>query len=298
MKKHIKNFNTFLNENYKTSEKIEEGLFSWLKDKIMMGISKKIGGASKLDKLAMETSKKLETILDKKINLEKELSIKKEAFDNDTNNPQLKKAYELKQKAYDGQISALNKQEDALDKNFKIQAAKIVGKNNPRLSQYLDAVTANMDMQMSSYSLKKYEELDLESEEIAKKEEKMAASKAKKEAALQALKDADIDKKNQEEIDRDTAHLDLKVGSIYLYYSKKAKKDIKVKLVSLLKKPEEKVDSVNGKMVRVLSLLSNTEFRVEKTSLKPLTVNKVASETDTSQDTVVVDQRDRVITVN
>lgn len=297
MKRHIKNFNTFLNENYSKTEKIEEGLFGWLKDKIMMGISKKIGGASKLDKLALDTSKILETILDKKIQLEKELSLKKEAFDNDTSNVQLKKAYELKQKAYDGQTTALAKQEEALNKNFKIQASKIVGKDNPKLSQYLDAVNADMDIQMSSYALKKYEELDLESEEIAKKEEKIIASKATKDAALQALKDAIIDKNAEEEINKDTAHLDLKLNTTYLYYSTKAKKDIKVKIVSLLSKPEEKIESIKGKMVRVMSLLTNTEFRVEKTVLKPLTISKVDAESDTTKDTVVVDQRQKATVV-
>ncbi len=291
MKRHVKNFNAFLNENYTPIEKLDEGLFSWLKDKIMMGISKKIGGASKLDKLSADTIRLQENILDKKIQLEKDLSLKKEAFDNDTSNVQLKKAYELKQKAYDGQVAALIKQEEALNKNFSIQSIKIVGKENPMLSQYLDACKADMDLALSSYSLKKYEELDLESEEIAKKEEIIIAAKAKKAAVLQSLKDATASKKEEEDTDRDTAHLEFKLNATYLYYSQKAKKDIKVKLISLLIKPEEKIDSLKGKMVRVKSLISNAEFRVEKTKLKELTVNKADAITDVSKDTVVKDQR-------
>lgn len=279
-KRHIKNFKSFLNENYKISseeEKIEEGLFSRLKDSLIMAISKKIGGANKIDKQTAAYFEQMKGFYDKKTALEVELTKSKEAFEENPSDMALKKAYELKQKAVEGQQTALINQENALKKLLDSNIKKIVGKDNPRLSMYADSARAQVDFELSNYAFSKYEKMGVTGDKMKELEEEKKLKEAEMKQKQEALKaEMKMKKEAEKEAEKDSgAELslkDLKVGQSYMYKNSKGQ-DIKVKIVDLFK--NDKVEGQNGTMVKVKSEKTGGEFRVKITALTPIGSERV-----------------------
>lgn len=276
----IKDFKTFITE--KNSEKIEEGLFSKLKDSIFMAISKKIGGANKIDKQAEAFLTQMRAFYDKKINLDIELTKSKEAFEETPTDMGLKKAYELKQKAVEGQQAALVKQEDSLRKLFNANVTKIVGNDNPRLSMYAETVKAQTEFDLSDYTFKKYEEMGIEGDKLKEaedlKKQKEVEMKEKQENLKAEMKmQKDSEKSAEAESGAELSLKNLKVGQTYMYQNSKGQ-DVKVKITDLFK--NDKVQGQNGTMVKVKSEKTGGEFRVLINRLTSLTPSKEPIEKD------------------
>lgn len=272
-KRHVKNFKTFVNENLNTDAEnsLNEGLFKWLKDKISMAISKKIGGASKIDAQTKAYLPKMKEIIDRKLQLEKDLTDSKKKFEDNPKDPNLKKAYELKQKSHEGQMKAVLDQETALKNQYNLNLKTIVGTDNPQLSQYAEMVKAENDVVINQHIMDQYQTLEIHAEEY----EKLAAKiKTEKEAIKQkqdALKAALQMEKEAEEDSEDAAPNKIRLNDKFKYVNSKGKELI-VQVVDLLK--NDKVMSQNGTMVQVVNVKKlkdkTARFRVKKTALKPI----------------------------
>lgn len=251
---------------YRKQYKINEGIFSALKDKIVMAISKKIGGAKKIDTLILNHVTESEILLEKEMKFEGDVIKAKNAWEAAPDNAQLKTAYELKQKSTKAQSDALRKQIDAKDKIFKLTMQKIVGKDNPNLSLYSEMEIANMEAQLADFQFKLAEQLGFEAEKIKELQDSIKTKEAEALAKKNVLKAELMAKGEEEQGAEQTSHLDdIKVGSKFKYFNS-MKKMINVTVVDLLK--TDKVKSQNGTMVMVKS--TGEPFRVPKKSLKPL----------------------------
>jgi len=281
-KRHVKNFKSFVNENLNNNDnqEVNEGLFSWIKDKLTMAISKKIGGASKIDAQTKAYLPQMMTIIDKRIQLEKDLTDSKEAFTSNPKDPNLKKAYELKQKSHDGQLKAVQDQEIALKNQYNLNLKNIVGTENPNLANYADMIKAENEVAISQHTMEQYEKLEIAGEEYKKTAEKINADKEKVKQQQDALKAALNLEKSAEAESGDEAPTEIKLNSQFKYKNSKGL-ELTVQVIDLLKK--DKVASQNGTMVKVVNVKKLKEketaaFRVKKTALIPIEPARVEKE--------------------
>lgn len=260
---YVHNFENFKKENV-LNEAFLGNLFKKLKNKLSLSISKKIGGAKKVDKNMGTYAATISNIIDKKIKAEGEALSKKITSDK-SDTPELKQQYLQSKKASDKQIQLLNKQQGTEKDKFDAKMKGVI-KGNNLLTDYYNLKKTELASDMIAKELEAYEKLgggDIDDPEWKKtfQEKQQALQKFQKDAKQLG------DKINKEASEEKAVTLDITVGNKFLYPSESAKKDIEVEVVDLQDAKNKEVQD-NEKKIKVKT--ENSEFEVPKGQLKPL----------------------------
>jgi hypothetical protein len=163
-----------------------------LKDKFALSISKRIGGAKKIDKLIDQRKIELQDIMKTKLKLEEELLLAKRAFEDSDGDENLRTQYEQKKKAVSGQMGAINKKEKASRRKFDVELSQLK-KDNELVSNYAELQVANMGMELANIEMEAYKKMGRDTSKLEKKissqAEVIEAKKSEIKKALQKKKE-------------------------------------------------------------------------------------------------------------
>jgi len=262
--KYIKTFESF---KFDKSNKVDEGflgnMFKKLKKGISMGISKKLGGAKKIDKAIEEYKSAITIIIDKKIKAESE-SLAKKVAQEKSDSQEAKSAYEQSKKASDKQIQLLDKQQDAKKNEFDNKMKSVVG-DNENLQEYYNLAKVELASEMIAKELEAYEKLgggDIDDPEWKKKFEEKQGKLAEFQKNAKSIGDA-LNKKLSEDKEVLT---DVEVGGKFMYASVSAGEDITVKVIDL--QEDKNKDVEEGDKIIKVETEKGTSIEVKKSQLK------------------------------
>ena len=208
----------------KAEKELNEGIIGnvlgALKDKFALSISKKIGGAKKVDQLIDQRKIELKDILNQKLKLEEELLLAKNAFDKSDGDDSLRTQYEQKKIAVRGQMAGINKKGLASQKKFSLQLNQLKKKGGV-ITSYAELQEINMQMELSDIEIAAYKKMGRNTSKLeAKLKTQSDSITAKKEEIKKALQ-----KKSEEAKDITT----IEKGVVYDYLnSKGAQLSVKV----------------------------------------------------------------------
>jgi len=203
----------------KEEEAINEGILGKalgaLKDKFALAISKKIGGAKKVDKLIDQRKAELQDIMKNKLKLEEELLLAKRAFEESDDDDSLRTKYEQKKKAVSGQMSAINKKEKASRKKFSVQLEQLKKKGGDIINDYAAMQEVSMEMELANIELEAYKKMGRDTSKLEKKISSQAEVIENKKKELKKA----IQKRKEEGSEK----IKVEKGNVYDYVNSKGK---------------------------------------------------------------------------
>lgn len=235
-----------------------------LKDKFALSVSKRIGGAKKIDNLINQRKVALHDFLDQKIKLEEELLLAKKAYDESQGDENLKTQYDQKKRAFTGQMAAIDKLGYASKNKFDINLTQLKKKGGELVSDYADLRVAEMGTELATIEIEAYKKMGKNTSKLeAKLKEQAATIDAKKEEIKTALQ-----KKKEE--NKETVKV-IK-GAIYDYTNSKGAL-LQVKVLDNIVDKEGFVKVVNKEKEG-----ESEGFRVNPKELKATAETKAPSE--------------------
>jgi len=160
-------------KKHKEDESLNEGILGnalkSLKDKFALSVSKRIGGAKKIDKVIDLRKVELKDILTQKLKLEEELLLTKRAFEDSDGDDNLRTQYEQKKKAVAGQIGAMSKKERASKKKFDVTLGQLKSKGSDAVKGYSDLQEVNMEMELADIELQAYKKMGRDTSKLEAK---------------------------------------------------------------------------------------------------------------------------------
>lgn len=166
---------------------------SSMKDKFALSISKKIGGAKKVDKTINLRKEELKEILNTRLKLEEELLLSKRAFEDSDGDDNLRTQYEQKKKSVTGQIGAIVKKDRASQKKFTLTLNQMKAKGNDSVKGYADLQEANMELELADIEFQAYKKMGRDTSKlegkIKKQSEKIETKKSELKKAFQKTKE-------------------------------------------------------------------------------------------------------------
>lgn len=192
-------------DGYLLTESFFKNIMSSIKDKLSLSLSKKIGGAKKVDKLINIREEELKSNLENTLKLEEELLKSKKAYQNSQDNENLRLQYEQKKKALIGEKAAMNKVEKASKKKFDISVRNIKKKSNDVIADYIDLRILETDMLMAQIEVAAFKKMGRDSSKLQTKLSKYEETlKTKKEAIESKIRKKDEESKDVDKIDMDS----------------------------------------------------------------------------------------------
>lgn len=247
-------FKSFKEQDITLNEGILGNALNALKDKFVLSISKKIGGAKKVDKLIDQRKLELQDILKQKLKLEEELLLAKRAYEDSDDDENLRTQYEQKKKAVTGQIAAINKKGLASKKKFDVYFEQQTGKAGDVIKSYADLQVANMEMELADIELEAYKKMGRDTSKIEQKIKTQSETiNAKKEEVKKALQKKEEEKKETIKVEKE---------NVYDYVNSKGE-TLQVKVLN-----NEKDNEGFIKVVNVKKEGESEGFRVKPEDLK------------------------------
>jgi len=245
-------------ESFNSSDKIEEGIFGNLWNKLFKN--------PKIDKLFDEYKDAAESFLNKKISTDKVVIDKEMSMKKSGSNPELESALKTSILASKKQSDIIEKQKDALKKKLEIDLKALVG-DSDKLKKYAELKKAELSSTMLQNELDQYEKLgagELESPEWESKIKNLTDNIKKSTDITKKLAD-DLSKAKQE----DDSSISLDINFKYEYVNSKGD-TIKVIILDLDpadRKADNNKVSDKDKVVKIKSDGGENEFFVKKSQL-------------------------------
>lgn len=225
-----------------------------VKDKFALSISKRIGGAKKIDKAIDLRKIELKDILNIKLKMEEDLLLSKRAFEKSDDDESLRTQYEQLKKSITGQMGAINKKEKASKKKFDLTFSSLTKNSNDSVKGYAEMQEADMNMELAEIELQSYKKMGRDSTKIEAKIKKQSdIIDAKKKEIKDSLRKTKEESKEVIKIDSDKT---------YNYMNSKGVQ-LEVKILS-----SEADDKGFWKVVNIEKENDSTGFKVKAEDLK------------------------------